>query len=191
MGTNIIDKSLGSILLQSGSGTPTHIATNGYFYSDYDSTVSYQYTLSGWTVVSQCAFGSFEITGNTNTTLDTASWRSLSALTFISGDLLGCTYSGGKLIISSGYSGSYYIDCVLSAKRSAANANYSIGISINSLTPTSDSIGCSTVQTTYATESGLKISTRKNLVSGDTVSIAYNTTANIIPKNVKLILIKI
>ena len=68
--TNLISKSLGNVLTQSGNGTPDHASPAGSLYSDKDSGVLYQNSngSTSWFPLQTVAYGEGYYQANTTST---------------------------------------------------------------------------------------------------------------------------
>lgn len=175
--TNLISKSLGDILLESGNGTPDHISPKGSLYVDQDDGRLYQNKdgSTGWESMYSAAYGTFYYQDNTTatdiTTLNT--WTTVEN-SFTIGDVVGFTNSGGTVSILSGYDGDYEVRGDVTIQYVAGTNNYEVGLSVNNQVPTSNYNGAF-VDSTY---------TRQHIGFDDVISMTSSTTLKLTVRNI-------
>lgn len=197
--TNLISKSLGGILQESGNGSPDHTSPRGSTYVDQTTGVLY-YNISGgnnWVDINKNSYGNMYVTGNTIavTGVTTNTWYSLSGATWSGNSNNGVTFSATPktLVVDSGKDGKYLIVGNGRINRQTANAVYQIGISKNNETPDNGYYHNSSTSATE-TSSSISVIGMINLVSGDSISLAarnITTTNNILVSESSLTLLKI
>lgn len=180
--TNLTSSSLGQVLVQSGNGTPDHVAPTGTLYYNLDNNmlwVNETGVANGWSIQVPVIYGELDI--DTNTTLSTPSgletFFSLSGLTWVNynNNLKGFTKSGNKLVLNSGCTGTYRIIGSLGVLYNATVNNYKIGISINGATPALNAQSSTNTLTTKTSGHGTVIIDRV-LNAGDTVELTVAPT---------------
>lgn len=150
--TNLISKSLGDILTESGNGSPDHTSPKGSLYSDKDSGVIYQ-NLDGstsWAALNTVAYGEGYYQDNTNATTisSTNAWVSVGN-TFTEGEVLGFNVSGDTMTLLSGYDGKYEIRADATISYVAGTNNYELGVSVDGVNPANGTYGGALVDVTY------------------------------------------
>jgi hypothetical protein len=197
--SNLISKSLGSVLTQSGNGSPNHIAVKGTIYVDQTTSILYVNVdnSTSWVEYNKVSYGNMYISGSATiiSTPVTNTWYSLSGSTWLAGTTNGVTFSGGvdTLNVQTGKSGKYLIIGNGRINRSGGNSVYELGISINNASP---AIGYYNMSCTVATETSSSISVHGyfNLSAGDTVQLAVRNitgTSNILVSESSLTIIKL
>lgn len=150
--TNLISKSLGDVLTQSGGGSPDHISPKGSLYTDTVSGLLYQ-NLDGstsWVPLNTVAYGEGYYQDNTNvTTISlTNTWASVNN-TFTEGQVLGFTVSGNTITLLSGYDGRYEVRADATISYVAGTNNYELGVSVNGADPENGRYSGGLVDVTY------------------------------------------
>lgn len=197
--SNLISKSLGSVLTQSGNGSPNHTAVKGTIYVDQNTSILYVNVdnSTSWIEYNKVSYGNMYISGNATviTPVVANTWYSLSGATWSAGTTNGVTFSGGSdtLNVQTGKPGKYLVIGNGRINRQTANAVYELGISINNSSP---SVGYYNMSCTQATETSSSISVHGyfNLSAGDTVQLAarnITTTNNILVSESSLTIIKL
>lgn len=197
--TNLISKSLGDILQESGNGSPDHTSPIGSTYVNQTNGVLY-YNIDGgntWVDINKNSYGNMYVTGNTTavTGVTTNTWYSLSGATWSGSSNNGITFSATPktLVVDSGKDGKYLIVGNGRINRQTGNAVYQIGISKNNATPESGYYHNSSTSATETTSS-ITVIGMINLVSGDFISLAarnITSTNNILVSESSLTLLKI
>jgi len=194
--TNLISKSLGDILTESGNGSPDHVSPKGSLYTDKDTGKLYQNKDGNtlWVLLNTVAYGEADFSDNTNaTTINTQNvWETVNA-TFVEGDVIGFSATTNTLTLLSGYDGVYDIRCDATIQYVAGTNNYEIGLSINGNDPTSGSYQGGLVDATY-TRQHIGFNVIESLSGGTTLGIDVRNitnTDNIIVRNSQLIARKI
>lgn len=197
--TNLISKSLGGVLQESGNGTPDHTSPLGSLYVNRDNAVIYINEDGGtnWADVNKNSYGNMYVTGNTTaiTSVVTNTWYVLSAATWVGSSNDGITFSGGNdvLVVNTGRNGKYLAVANGRINRQTANAVYQIGISQNGANPANGFFHNSSTNTTETT-SVITVVGMFNLSDGDTMQLAarnITTTNNILVSEASLTLLKI
>jgi hypothetical protein len=136
--TNLISKSLGNILVQSGSGVPTHNATKGSLYTDIDTGLLYT-NQGGWSFVSLIAYGGILLSGNTTgVVMNNTAWLEFEGDWYETGVCNGVIQnatSGNTLEVCVGRGGRYQIDVSAYLEYSSGTGNAYLGVSINGEVP--------------------------------------------------------
>ena len=197
--TNLISKSLGGVLQESGEGSPNHISPLGSTYVDRNTAVLYVNTDGGssWSDTNKISYGNMYVTSNTTavTPVVTNTWYSLSGATWTGSSNNGITFSAGTdvLVLNNGRDGKYLIIGNGRINRQTANALYQIGISKNNETPDNGYYHNSSTSANETTSS-ITVIGMLNLVGGDTVQLTarnITTTNNILVSESSLTLLKI
>lgn len=176
--TNLIDKSLGNIEIQSGNGTPDHAAPIGTLYTNVDTGTLYSNTngtTTGWDSMNKVAYGEIYLSANTSTVnLPSGStWIIPSALTWTKGFCNGTDISGTTaLSINSGRGGRYLIILSASVRWSSTNAvNVEIGLSLNGNTPTNRYINSAYIRNTANLDRVIIVNGYIDLVPNDSLRL--------------------
>ena len=193
--SNLISRTLGSINVESGSGTPDHTAPTGSMYTDYSTGRTYLRAASAWTLLTTSSFGGMYISNNASVTTIGASntWVNLNGLTFTLKAANGVSLSSNTLQIESGRSGKYHCMATVTIKRNVADGIYEVGISKNSAVPASSSINGGTINATVLTDN-IYISDYIDLADNDTVGLAIqstNSTSSIIVQHATFVINRI
>ena len=197
--SNLISKSLGGVLQETGNGSPNHVSPRGSTYTDQSTGIIY-INIDGstsWIDINKLSYGNMYVTGNTVavTGVTTNTWYSLSGATWSGGSTNGVTFSGGTdiLIVNTGRSGKYLILGNGRINRQTANALYQIGISVNGSTP-SDGFYHNSSTSATETSSSISVIGMLNLNNNDTVQLVsrnITTTNNILVSESSLTIYKI
>lgn len=197
--SNLISKSLGGVLQETGNGNPDHTSPVGSTYVDQNTGIIYL-NINGstsWIDINKISYGNMYVTGNTTavTGVVTNTWYSLSGATWSGGSTNGVTFSGGTdvLVVNSSKSGKYLVLGNGRINRQTANALYQLGISQNGNTPSDGFYHGSCTQATE-TSSSISIVGVLNLNAGDTVQLTarnITTTNNILISESSLTIYKI
>lgn len=174
--TNLISKSLGDILLESGNGVPDHVSPRGSLYVDQDTAKVYQNNDgASWQVYQTVAYGEFYYQTNTTATTigGTDTWTSVTN-TFTVEDSVGTTASGGTVSILSGYEGEYEVRGDITISYVAGANNYEVGLSVNGGIPTNAYNGA-LIDSTY---------TRQHIAFDGIVSMTASTTLSLAVRNI-------
>lgn len=169
--------------MQSGNGSPNHIAPNSSLYYNVDNNILWQNNdnSTSWVPLTTVVYGELDI--DTNATLSTPSgvntFFSLSALTWTNynRNLKGFNQNLNKLVLNTGLNGTYRIIGSLGVLRNATANNYKIGISINGVTPT-DFQQSSTGTISSKTAGHGTVIFDSILNGGDTVELTVAPTIN-------------
>lgn len=196
--SNLISKSLGDILTESGNGTPSHISPKGSMYVDLNTAIIYVNIdgLTNWVDKNKISHGNEYTSGNatavTGVVINT--WYPLSGATWTSGIVDGTSKTTtDKISINSGFNGKYLVYGCARFNRQTANAIYQIGISKNDAVPSDGYYSMASTDSTETT-SNANIHGYFNLVGGDTIQLVarnITTTNNILVSEASLTLIKI
>lgn len=202
--TNLISKSLGDILTESGTGTPDHTSPIGSTYVDVNTNVMYSNTYGVWQPLNFIPYAKLVLTGNTNqlTGIIAGSFYSLGtnnipginwSLEYSSGFIFSATT--GKYTLTSDVAGTYYIITNATFNQVTSTSNYEMAISIDSvISPYSIS-----KVTTQASGTGDRINTTQmvgfyGLSGGTTVGISVSNellTTNILISEANLTMYRI
>lgn len=188
---NLISKSLGDVLTESGNGVPDHTSPKGSLYVDKDSGRLYQNIdgLATWTSFSTVAYGHGFYEGNTNTTTisSTDTWTTVSN-NFTEGNNVGFSADTNTLVLKNGYDGNYEINAEVTINHVSGDDNFEVGVSINGNIPTDGSYNGTSINSTYIRQS-VGVETNKSLVGGDTILLGVRnltSTNNVIIRHAQL-----
>ena len=185
--TNLISKSLGDILIESGNGSPDHTSPKGSIYSDKDSGSVYKNTdgSTAWVGFNGIAHGEVYYVDNTTATAIAASntWYS-AGNTFIEGDVTAFSANTDTMVLLDGYDGKYNIVANATIDYVGGTDNYAVGVAINGIPPNpqSGSYNFGNVDATYTT-ANISSSFVATLSGGTTLELAVlnsGATNNII-----------
>jgi hypothetical protein len=179
--TNLISKSLGDLLTESGNGAPDHTSPMGSLYTDKDTGNVWRNTdgETTWEKLQTVAYGEGYVQGNsTNTTIVSLNTWAASGINLTEGIVNG--FSGGTehLTLLDGYDGDYEIKCDATLTHVAGTPNFEVGISLNDIPPTGSTSngnngeiysGCYLDSTQSSQHIGVQ--TIFSLIGGDTLSI--------------------
>jgi hypothetical protein len=194
--TNLISKSLGDILTESGNGEPNHISPKGSLYTDKDVPKTYQNIDGGtiWLPFSTVAYGYGFFQGNTSqTTISSQNGWVGVGINLTEGDSVGFSANTDTLVVLNGYDGNYEINGEATIDFVAGTNGYEVGLSINGNPPESGTYNGATIDTTYETQH-IGFETKSNLSGGTTLEFSVrNITGedNIIVKNAQLFVRKL
>ena len=189
--SNLISKSLGDILTESGTGTPDHISPKGSLYTDTSTGVLYQNVdgSTNWESFYTVSYGEVYFQGNTNATMYingnatqttvsvTNTWYSVRALSWSGTSSNGVTFSSGTntMVVNSLSGGKYLVTGGGVFNRVTANAKYELGIAKNLISPSNGYYhGCST--DTTETNTYVNVFGYLELSPGDTVELGVRNT---------------
>ena len=201
--TNLITKSLGNIVIQSGNGSPDHSAVSGSLYYNLDTTILWQNidgsSSSYWMPLIPAIYGELQLIRNATTinATSTTGFFSTSGLTWqcYNNNKKGFTKNGGTLILNNGLTGTYRIIMHAGMIIPSTTAGfYDVGIAINGIvtnTPKYKS-ACGFNATKNAAHASVILDTTLN--GGDNVSVAVgnaSATGNFIVRDANLIIYRI
>jgi hypothetical protein len=189
--TNLISKSLGDILTESGNGTPDHTSPRGSLYVDIDSGRLYQ-NMDGstlWTSFSTVAYGHGYYQDNATTTTigGTNTWTAVGN-NLTEGDSVGFSASTDTLVVIDGYGGEYEINGEVTIDFVTGTNGYEVGVSINGVNPAGGTYNGATIDTTIETQT-IGFEAKVTLSDGDTIELAIrNITSanNVVVKHAQL-----
>lgn len=194
--TDLSSKSLGDVLLQSGIGTPDHVAPKGSMYTDKNTGKLYQ-NFDGstvWRSFTTVAYGEgFYQANTTQTTISNTTNFFTAGINFTAGDNLGVTTSTDRLTIDAEYGGLYEVTCSATVAYVATTSNFELGVSINTNAPANGAYSADFVNATY-TRANVNVKFIQSLNSGDYLRIAIrNTTgaSNLIVRHAQLLVRRI
>jgi hypothetical protein len=178
--TNLISKSLGNVLTQSGNGVPDHTSPAGSLYSDIDSGILYQNSngTTAWFPLQTVAYGEgyYQESGTTTTIGTINTWVGVGN-TFLVSDSVGVSGSTNTLVLKSGYDGRYEVRGDVTISYVAGTNNYEVGLSVNNVVPAAGTYGSATIDVTY-TRQHIGFQTIVNLVGGDNLRLAVRNTTS-------------
>jgi len=178
--TNLISKSLGDILTESGNGSPDHVSPKGSLYTDKDTAKIYQNKdgSNNWYELNTIAYGEIYFVENTNaTTINTQNvWESAN-VTYTGGTSVGFSADTSSLTLLNGYDGFYEIRGDATISYVAGTNNYEVGLSINGGDPLSGTYGGSLIDATY-TRQHIGFDTVQYLTGGTTLSFDIRNITN-------------
>ena len=172
--TNLITKSLGDVVTQSGNGEPDHVAPLGSVYSDKDTGTVWKNidSSTGWEKLQTVAYGEAYVQNNTTTatSIGTSNTWTASGVNLTEGIVKG--FSGGtqNLTLLDGYDGDYEVKLDATLTRIAGTPNYEVGISVNSADPTSGTYNGCYLDATQLTQH-IGVQSIISLTGGTTLSI--------------------
>lgn len=178
--TNLISKSLGDILTESGNGTPDHISPKGSLYTNKDSGYLYQNRDGNtqWEILNTVAYGESYFQGNTNaTTINTTNVWESGNYTLTEGDVLGFSAGTTTMTLLNGYDGDYEIIGDVTIQYVAGTNNYEVGLSINGNDPQAGTYQGCLVDVTY-TRQHIGFATIQTLSGGTTLSLDVRNITN-------------
>jgi hypothetical protein len=194
--TNLISKSLGDILTESGNGAPDHTSPLGSIYSDKD-TGNVWKNLNGtttWELLSTVAYGeAYYQVNTTDTTISTQNvWASVGN-TFTEGLAKGLSASTNTLVLIAGYDGDYEVRGNATISYSVGAANYEVGLSVNGADPVAGTYGGAYIDATQ-TRQHIGFQTIVSLTGGDTIGFDVrnlDSTANLDIRHAQLLARKV
>lgn len=194
--TNLISKSLGDILTQSGNGSPDHTAPRGSLYVDEDTGALYinKNAATAWEILQTVSYGEGYYQNNTTSTLITSTntWTSVNN-NFTSGNNNGFTVSSNTLVLDAGRTGTYQITANVTIENVAGAPQIEVGISRNNTIPIASSYNAASVSTLYTT-ANITINYHEVLNGGDNIKLAVRNlfgVDNIIIKHAQIYATKI
>jgi hypothetical protein len=181
--TNLVSKSLGMIRVESGNGTPNHVAPTGSTYVNIGDNIIFineDGSSTGWAPLFPSQFTEVYIQDNATNISSTAStWSQLTALTWTIGSTNGNVAStNGIITIQTGRQGRYSILGSGSFTYVATNTAYDLGISINGADPNSGAYSMGSVASTRPSACCISPRTSVNLNVGDTIRLMVRPSAN-------------
>lgn len=197
--SNLISKSLGDILMETGNGSPSHNSPKGSTYVDQDTAILYV-NIDGdgtWVDKNKISYGNMYISGNATTISPVVlnTWYALSGATWSAGTSNGVVFSATSdtLNIETGKAGKYFVIGNARINRQTANAVYEVGISLNNASPTAGYYNKSSTDSTETTSS-ISVHGYFNLSQGDVIQLSarnITTTNNILVSESSLTVIKL
>lgn len=189
--TNLISKSLGDILTESGNGAPDHNSPKGSLYVDKDSGKLYQ-NIDGatfWLSMSTVSYGFGYYQENTTaTSIGAANTWTAVGNNLTEGVSVGFSANTDTLVLKAGYDGNYEVNGEVTIEQVANSNNYEVGVSLNGANPSAGSYNGATVDATGQIQT-IGFEANLDLSGGDTLELAVrNLTSadNIIIKNAQL-----
>lgn len=192
--SNLITKSLGSVELSSGSGTPDHTSTRGSLYTDTSTGtpwVNSTGNASGWEPLLKPGYGEIFLNANAlSTTFSVANtWVSTSNLSWSNSSFLnGFTQSGtsSSIQVLTGKAGKYIVTLNGSIGNPSSNQTYELGVSVNGATPSNNMYQAATVLfLSPADYRNINVSGYLNLSVGDTLSTFVRCTTGTVTVNLR------
>lgn len=182
--TNLISRTLGTLLFQSGNGTPDHASHAGSLYTNIDTGICYinRSIVSGtiWYEQHKTQWrGGMILSKIQDVTLPGAGWVQLAPTgNFIQAGGFpkhdGITLDAATLNVAN--AGTYLIYMSISIRTATAQSGvYQAGISINATTPANGDIIQNWADTLTFKDMQFSVSTIKSLSVNDKISIALNT----------------
>lgn len=194
--TNLISKSLGDVLLQSGSGTPNHTASQGSLYTDISTGTLFINTSGGtsWQNFNLVSYGSMYFQDNVNATTisSTDTWVTITD-TFTADAENGFSFSSNTLTLDTGYDGTFKVIGNATLQNVANSPNFEVGISIDSGVPEDGLFNGCKVSTSIIT-AHIGVGGYVDLTGGTTLNLAVRNitdTSNVIIKHAQLIAIRV
>jgi hypothetical protein len=178
--TNLISKSLGDILTESGNGTPDHVSPKGSLYTDKDSGYLYQNRDGNvqWEKFNSVAYGEAYFQNNTSaTTINTVNVWEPAVYPFTEGDVLGFSADTTTLSLLNGYDGDYEIIGDVTIEYVAGTNNYEVGLSINGNDPQAGTFQGCLIDATY-TRQHIGFATIQSLSGGTSLSLDVRNITN-------------
>lgn len=174
--TNLISKTLGCVLTESGNGTPDHTSPLGSIYSDKDTGRVYTNIDGGtlWEQLSVVAYGEAYVQENTSpTTISDDNWTA-SGINMTEGIVIG--FSGGttNLTLLDGYDGDYEVKLDATLTYVAGSVNFEAGVSVNGADPADGTFGGCFLNSTQLTQ---------HVGSQSIISLTGGTTLSIDVRN--------
>jgi hypothetical protein len=172
--TNLISKSLGDLLTESGNGSPDHTSPMGSLYSDKDTGNVWRNTDNGttWELLSTVAYGEAYVQDNTTTatSIGTSNTWTASGVNMTEGVVKG--FSGGteNLTLLTGYDGDYEVKLDATLTRIAGSPNYEVGISVDGADPVSGRYSGCFLDATQTTQH-IGVQSLVSLTGGTTLSV--------------------
>ncbi len=178
--TNLISKSLGDILTESGNGTPDHISPEGSLYVDKDTGKIYsnKFGDNRWYQLNTISYGEIYFVENTNvTTINTQNvWESVN-VSYTGGTSVGFSADTTSLTLLDGYDGFYEVRGDVTINYVAGTNNYEVGLSINGNDPLDGTYGGAFIDSTY-TRQHIGFNTIQYLSGGTTLNFDVRNITN-------------
>lgn len=194
--TNLNTKTIGDVNLQSGNGSPDHVALKGSLYTDIDTSTLYQNVdgNTSWISYNSVSYGEGFYQDNTSPlTVSSQNTWYLVPNNLTGGSLSGFTTTNNSLVLNSGYDGLYNITMSVTIQNSNGLGSFDCGVSKNDTVPQQGSYNTGTVDGTFIYDN-ISVNFDDNLVGGDTLKIAVRNitgASNIIIRSAQLIIYKI
>jgi len=173
--TNLISKSLGDILTESGNGTPDHTSPLGSLYTDKDTGKLWRNTdgTTNWEVLTTVAYGETYFQDNSLTTTISGypAWSSGNYVFTASTFVVGFSSDTTTLTLLEGYDGDYEVKGNVTITDVGASADFEIGLSVNGADPVAGTYGGSYLDTTTYSTQHIGFNTTVSLTGGTTLSI--------------------
>jgi hypothetical protein len=186
--TNLISRTLGDILIETGNGTPTHASPKGTMYTDQDSGIKYINLNSSttWSDMTIVSFGEKYRTATSTLSPSTTGWTELTTNLSLRNSS-GITLSGGRLVVGAGLAGKYSIFTSVTFQYNAVSTLYTAGVLVNQAAPATGRTSSTSVSTTRNT-GNCSVLTSATLAVNDTISIGVQAglagNVNILYQNV-------
>lgn len=178
--TNLISKSLGDVLTESGNGTPDHTSPLGSLYTDKDTGYVWRNVdgTTTWEKLATVSYGVGSYQDNTTVTSisATTTWFSVEN-NLTEGLSKGFSASTNTLVLIDGYDGDYEIRGNVTIDYNAGAANYEVGLSINGANPQSGDYSGAYIDATY-TRQHIGFQTIHDLTGGTTLELAVRNLTN-------------
>jgi hypothetical protein len=187
--SNLISKSLGGVLQETGNGSPDHTSPRGSTYVDQSTGILY-YNVNGsntWVDVNKNSYGNMYLNTTTGTTITPVvanTWYVLTGATW-SGSVIndGISFSPSTKVLSvnSGKRGKYLVFASGRFIRSVGgNGNFQLGLSVNGSVPSDGFYQGSSVGGSEQ-NSSVSVIGEINLIDGDTVQLTGRNIQNTNP----------
>jgi len=189
--TNLISKSLGDVLTESGNGVPDHTSPLGSHYTDKDNGVLYVNLdgATGWQPLSTVAYSEGYYQDNAAaTTISTQNVWAPVGNNLTEGLSIGFSASTDSLVLIDGYDGDYEVRVNATINYNVGADNYELGLSVNGADPVAGTYNGAFVDSTFIREQ-IGFETIVSLVGGDTLSIDVrniDTSANVIIRHMQI-----
>jgi hypothetical protein len=172
--TNLISKSLGDLLTESGNGTPDHTSPMGSLYTDKDTGNVWRNTDAGttWEKLQTVAYGEGYVQNNTSTLTGFGSpnlWTA-TGISLTEGIVNGFSGNTQFLVALDGYDGDYEVKLDATLTHNAGSPNYEVGISVDGLDPVSGAYSGCYLDSTQSSQH-IGVQTLINLSGGTTLNI--------------------
>lgn len=178
--TNLITKSLGDVLTESGNGTPDHTSPLGSLYTDKDTGYVWRNVdgSTSWEKLATVAYGDGYYQDNTTPTTITSTnvWTAVGN-NLTEGLNKGFSASTDTLVLIDGYDGDYEIRANVTIDYNAGAANYEIGLSVNGANPSAGEFSGAYIDATY-TRQHIGFQTIRSLTGGTTLELAVRNLTN-------------
>ena len=177
---NLISKSLGDLLMESGNGVPDHTSPKGSIYTDQDTGVLWQNTngTTAWGHLTTVAYGEGGYQDNDTTitiaTLD--QWVDVGN-TLTEGVVVGFSANTDTLVLLDGYDGQYEVRGDVTIVYVAGSDNFEVGLSVDGAQPIAGTYNSGHVTSVF-TAQHIGFQTIVDLVGGETLSFDIRNTSN-------------